>query len=367
MSQPAGVPDAVPRTADVAAGPGAAGLEAPPGADGQPAGPPARPARERFPSLDGLRGIAALVVVVFHVLLVSHVFDAPEESRGPVDASWWITHTPLNLVWAGPQAVYVFFVLSGFVLALPAGRIRWRSYYPQRLLRLYLPVWAAVAFAVVLVSLFPREPQPWLSEWWAQRQPTSGLPGVLRDAVLVLPGTGSWNSPLWSLRYEMLFSLLLPLYLLAGRVLPRWGLARIVVLLVVLGVAEGTGRETLAFMAMFGFGVLLAADRDRIAAVAARVPTLGRWAWPSLAGAAALLLNAELLLLVQSSQAVRGWPWRCSSRAPRCSSSSRCTGSRCGVASTPDGCSGWGCGRSRSTSCTSLSCCRSSLSPRAST
>ncbi|WP_298462598.1 acyltransferase [uncultured Cellulomonas sp.] len=291
---------------DVVPGPSAAGLDAPPPATAAAGKAAPRSGRERFPALDGLRGIAALVVLVFHVLLVSPVFDSPENSRGPVDASWWITHTPLNLFWAGPQAVYVFFVLSGFVLALPAATIRWRAYYPQRLLRLYLPVWAAVALAVVLVSAFPRDPQPWLSQWWSERQPGSGWKGVVRDAVLVLPGTGSWNSPLWSLRYEMLFSLLLPLYLVAGRILPRWGLLRIGVLLVALAVAEGTGRETLAYLSMFGFGVLLAADRDRLAHLATRVEAQGRRAWIALAAVCVLLLNAELVLLVEPGQVVRG-------------------------------------------------------------
>jgi len=295
-----------PEAARSAMEPGAAALEAPevePRGTGTGAGPRGR---ERYPALDGLRGAAALVVVVFHVLLVSPVFDAPENSRGPSDASWWITHTPLNLLWAGPQAVYVFFVLSGFVLALPAANIRWRAYYPQRLIRLYLPVWAAVALAVVLVSLFPREPHTWLSAWWSQRQPTSGLAGAIRDAVLVLPGTGSWVSPLWSLRYEMLFSLLLPLYLVAAKLLPRWGLARIGVLVIVVGVAEATERETLAFLSMFAFGVLMAADRHRLAALASRIELRGGSLWPAVAVLCAVLLNAELVLLLDDRQVIRG-------------------------------------------------------------
>jgi peptidoglycan/LPS O-acetylase OafA/YrhL len=54
-----------------------------------------------------------------------------------------LSYTPLHLVWAGPEAVLVFFVLSGLVLsAATQGRsdFRWSAYYPSRLMRLYLPV-----------------------------------------------------------------------------------------------------------------------------------------------------------------------------------------------------------------------------------
>jgi hypothetical protein len=77
----------------------------------------------RLPSLDGLRGVAALIVVVHHTLLtvpslsVAYFLDGPAAVRG--SKAWWLSWTPLHLIWAGGEAVIVFFVLSGFVLALP--------------------------------------------------------------------------------------------------------------------------------------------------------------------------------------------------------------------------------------------------------
>lgn len=230
------------------------------------------PATRRLPALDGLRGVAAIVVLVFHVLSMSRVFDDPDPGFRPAEASWWLTHTPLYLLWAGPQAVLVFFVLSGFVLALPgvAGPVRWRGYYPQRLIRLYLPVWGSLLLAVVLAALVPREPRPGLSQWYANHVPVQGAAEVLRDGALVF-GTGWINSSLWSLQWEVLFSLLLPLYLVGARLLPRLWPLKLGGLVGLVAVAAAVGLPAPVFLSMFAFGVLFAFERDRVAA-------LGRWA-----------------------------------------------------------------------------------------
>ncbi len=74
----------------------------------------------RYRSLDGLRGVAALVVVVHHCLLTSIVLAATY--RGGTTSGWGLsellTRTPLHLLWDGTGMVLVFFVLSGFVLTL---------------------------------------------------------------------------------------------------------------------------------------------------------------------------------------------------------------------------------------------------------
>lgn len=118
----------------------------------------------RVRSLDGLRGLAAITVVASHALMVvpAMALTIRTPPSDVASVQWWLYHTPLNLLWAGQQAVLVFFVLSGFVLAELVSRSStrngWmRGFYAQRFVRLYLPVWGAVGLAALLAVAVPRE------------------------------------------------------------------------------------------------------------------------------------------------------------------------------------------------------------------
>lgn len=104
----------------------------------------------RVSSLDGVRGLAAVVVLLHHAIASLGPLGDVYFSRPAPAGLEWLVNSPLHLIWAGPEAVYVFFILSGVVLTLPALRRRyeWKSYYPARLLRLYIPVLAAIAFTL---------------------------------------------------------------------------------------------------------------------------------------------------------------------------------------------------------------------------
>lgn len=265
-----------------------------------PSPPGTRPAGStRFAALDGLRGVAAVVVVVFHALLVRSDFEDPAPGVRPDELSWWLTHTPLYVFWAGPQAVFVFFVLSGFVLAVPATTraMRWRSYYPRRLLRLYLPVWGSLALALLMAEIVPRVPQPGLSGWLDAHAPVQPLAQTARDALLLL-GTGWINSPLWSLRWEVLFSLLLPLYLLGARVWRRALLVKVAALLLLVGASVATGSEPVTYLSMFALGTLLAFERHRVQAAWDRLVAPSRSSKGVVLTGGALLLGCEFALVL---------------------------------------------------------------------
>ncbi|WP_445155061.1 acyltransferase family protein [Arthrobacter sp. Hor0625] len=259
---------------------------------------PKQPGTTRVTQLDGLRGLAALVVVACHVLSVvpgiGHVvFD--ERSRPLSSAEFWAVFSPLHLLWNGTPAVHVFFVLSGFVLILPftkTGRGKgWASYYVKRLLRLYLPAWASLALAAALIALVPRTASPLQSSWADMYVVDSDWGRVARDGLLLL-GASTVNTPLWTLRWEVLFSLLLPLYVLVAL---RWRrfwhlkLALVVGLSVVGAVQE---VQWLIYLPIFAIGAILGVERDRIRELTGAWPRL---VWLPLSAAGLLLANAEWL------------------------------------------------------------------------
>ena len=97
----------------------------------------------RYVELDSLRGLAALAVVFQHLQLMwetdFHATSAILRSCLDVTRSF------------GDEAVILFFVLSGFVLSLPAVAERPQSYFTfltRRVFRLYVPYLAALAVSV---------------------------------------------------------------------------------------------------------------------------------------------------------------------------------------------------------------------------
>lgn len=96
------------------------------------------PAHEkRVLSLDGLRGLGALMVFLYHVDIMVKPFGAGGPSLFP-----------------GTASVMVFFILSGIVLSLVPfkhmgnGGYDWLGYYPRRVVRLCVPLFAAIALAL---------------------------------------------------------------------------------------------------------------------------------------------------------------------------------------------------------------------------
>lgn len=245
----------------------------------------------RYASLDGLRGVAALVVVIHHAMLVSPDFAGAYYDGGVGDSPirQALTYSPLHVVWAGAEAVVVFFVLSGFVLgmAMRSPRFDWSGYFPSRLVRLYLPVAGAVLLGYLII-LLPHDGAT--SSAWLDRTKGYPLSDVIRDLTLV-GGTSGVISPLWTLRWEVLFSLLLPVMAYAARLIPAWLLGVLCVLLSTLGAWQDVA--SLQYLPIFGVGIALSKEWRRIAALTERLsPRAAALAWPVALVAAVLLLTS---------------------------------------------------------------------------
>lgn len=245
--------------------------------------PPA--ASARWTSLDGLRGLASLVVVFTHLRLAGAEVGAPAMTPEQVREAW-LRGGFLGVFSDGATAVAIFFVLSGVVLVLPmlrrSGLADWLAYYPRRVLRLYLPIWGSLLLGLLWAMLVPRRDDPSLPVWVADHIPNLGR-GALFRAFAAIQST-NLNTPLWSLHWEVLFSLLLPLYVLA--VAPRsrwwpWLVALAASAAILAGAATGDG--TLLFMPQFLLGAVIASRLSGIREWLERLPGAAQWAISGLA------------------------------------------------------------------------------------
>lgn len=256
----------------------------------------------RYHSLDGLRGIAAVVVLCGHAMLTSSAYaDAILGTGRPADGTlaWWLTYTPLHLLWAGTEAVFIFFILSGFVLArVGGGRAGWLSYYSRRIPRLYLPVWGSLLFAAVLVAVTPRSVIDGASWWLNGHQEVKLSDGLIDGALL---GTiSALNSPLWSLKWEVWFSLLLPVYVFLGT-RTRNSVSKTVgfgILLFVLMASYAiVANDALRYLPIFAIGVLLHVHIDHIDKYCGK---WSGWQWTLLTVSSLAMLSSFWVLQAQS-------------------------------------------------------------------
>lgn len=235
-------------------------------------------------SLDGLRGVAAFVMLFGHAMQAFPTMNTLNHHT--TGWAWWLTNTPLRIVTAGQEAVLVFFVLSGFVLLPRSGRQLpgWISYYGSRMLRLYLPVIGSLVVAVIIG----------LSASGALGHITAH--SFVHDAALVR-GVDFLNAPLWSLEWEVKFSLLLPMYVVFARCWRRMLAVKVVALLALVAAGVQTGHASLTFLPVFAIGMLLAVERDAVGASVGRFASSApRGFWAGFVVVLALTIDATWLM-----------------------------------------------------------------------
>ncbi|MDD9266036.1 acyltransferase family protein [Paenibacillus sp. GCM10023248] len=158
---------------------------------------------KRYDELDSLRGLAAATVVFCHLL--------------PLGNFWLMNKldkTPFHLLWAGHEAVILFFILSGFVLSLPYynndfKKPIYKNYLIRRICRIYLPYAVSVIIAIVCMKSFYSIDFFKLGGWF-DKPISSDL--VLNHAVLITEfDSYRFNMVVWSLVHEMRISLIFPL------------------------------------------------------------------------------------------------------------------------------------------------------------
>lgn len=198
--------------------------------------PPVHPKVPQIDQLTGLRGLAAWLVVLFHVRL----------SCANLLPGWTI-----DALGKGYLAVDVFFILSGFVMWLNYGarfrgagwseapRFWWKRF--ARIWPLHAAILAVMAAFALLLLATGRD---------AGAYPFAELP----LHILLLQNWGltsvlSWNHPAWSISTEMAAYILFPVI----AIVVRWETLRPPVLLAIVAL--------LAAALALGFGL---ADRDSL-------------------------------------------------------------------------------------------------------
>lgn len=229
---------------------------------------PADGGSTRLASLDGLRGVAAVVVVLYHLALVAEPVLRRQGGSAVGSPLWWMSQTPLKLATAGSEAVLVFFILSGLVVSLPAlrhGTFSWAGFLSGRLARLYLPVWASIAVGTLLVWMIPRdESTVGRGTWMDTSQATSTSWSRFVTEASLTRSSYDLNNVLWSLRWELLFSVLLPLFIALAVVATRHWIIAIASAFTLSTVGVLVGVDALHYLPVFFIGTLMAVRLEAI-------------------------------------------------------------------------------------------------------
>lgn len=175
--------------------------------------------------LDGLRGIAAFIVVVSHFFQV--FMPSVFEGNGEIEHFAFesiAARTPLNLLFNGNFSVCLFFVLSGYVLSYKFFRNKNNtivySSAIRRYFRLAIPAFVSVVLAYLIVILnlgaFDDIRGITLSSMPDPFDADASLLTMLKEGLFhtFLTYGSQYNPVLWTMTYELLGSFMIFAFLL---------------------------------------------------------------------------------------------------------------------------------------------------------
>lgn len=187
-----------------------------------------------FPEIDGLRFLAIAPVILQH--LSERVYRGLTIQGAATEFDRWL----LSMLPTGSVGVYLFFVISGYIICLPLAKraqaapdhppeFQYGKYMLRRLTRLEPPYLLVLGLSFLAVMLIIGTEQKFLTEGTKSFSVESiSLPASLAASVIYAHGLlfhsfPRLNPPAWSLEIEFQFYVLAPAIILISLAVGRRG------------------------------------------------------------------------------------------------------------------------------------------------
>lgn len=163
--------------------------------------------------LEGLRGLAALIVVFAHY--VQFYYSDPLFYNPQSSLEYYLSKTPFNLTYNGNFAVCVFFVLSGYVLSMKFFQEKSMdiiySSAVRRYIRLAIPVLFSVFLAYILLLLDLYDQFGKYTGDLRYESMEHNFFSMLKTSLyeIFFNYSNTYNGVLWTMTYEFLGSFLI--------------------------------------------------------------------------------------------------------------------------------------------------------------
>ncbi|WP_158657993.1 acyltransferase family protein [Agarilytica rhodophyticola] len=201
--------------------------------------------RDKYLSVESIRGLACVMVLMSHLSLTFFPFLHAFDGKGDIalnSIQGFIHESPFGFFYSGSAAVYIFFVLSGFILTKVALKkddapVKIFSMFLKRYPRLMIPVLVSCIIAYVFFQLFDiSSPDlgPWIKGYGSlDYSLTNAIYSGTVD-VFFLSGYSAYNPVLWTMKIELLGSIVVYLLCLNKVTLKLPFLLEVVALLTVI-------------------------------------------------------------------------------------------------------------------------------------
>jgi len=224
---------------------------------------------KRIKTLDAMRGLAALTVVLGHVL--SSIFPT---------GNFLLDWTPLYIVCSSHEAVIFFFLLSGYVLTHQYNNgkaFNYKFFLIGRILRVYFPYLVALTLSIILFHFFKGDLHTHYNNFIKSQWHFIISGNLILNHIILLGNfkSDTINVVIWSLVHEMRVSLIFPLILLLLKL--KWQtvitIALIISIVACFGIVHNINPSqgfnnsylyTCHYFSIFLIGALLAKFQNRL-------------------------------------------------------------------------------------------------------